>query len=59
MPVVPRKRTVFVFDCEQSPQGSAAVNMGLLPLMVDSTVFTADLKVTFYKRLHSKRRFRR
>ena len=37
MPVVPRKRTVFVFDCEQSPQGSAAVNMGLLPLMVDST----------------------
>ena len=37
VPVVPRKRTVFVFDCEQSPQGSAAVNMGLLPLMVDST----------------------
>ena len=37
VPVVPRKRTVFVFDCEQSPQGSVAVNMGLLPLMVDST----------------------
>ena len=31
-----KKRTVFVFDCEHS-QGSAAVNMGLLPLMVDST----------------------
>ena len=37
VPVAPRKRTVFVFDCENSPQGSAFVNNGALPLMVDNS----------------------
>lgn len=37
LPVEPRKRTTFVFDCAQSPEGSARVNGGRLPLMVDPT----------------------
>ena len=37
VPVEPRKRTTFVFDCQQSPQGSARVNEGRLPLMIDSS----------------------
>jgi glycine/D-amino acid oxidase-like deaminating enzyme len=37
VPVEPRKRTSFVFDCAQTPEGSAAVNHGRLPLMIDPT----------------------
>ena len=37
VPVKPRKRTSFVFDCATSPEGSATVNGGRLPLMIDPT----------------------
>lgn len=37
VPVEPRKRTLFVFDCARSPEGSATVNKGRLPLMIDPT----------------------
>ncbi|MBC2837583.1 NAD(P)/FAD-dependent oxidoreductase [Paragemmobacter straminiformis] len=37
VPVEPRKRTLFVFDCAHTPEGSATVNNGRLPLMIDPT----------------------
>lgn len=37
IPVEPRKRTIFVFDCAATPEGTATVNDGQLPLMIDPT----------------------
>ncbi|MCR2646373.1 hypothetical protein NSP29_24820, partial [Salmonella enterica] len=35
VPIEPCKRTLFVYDCAQTPEGSATVNGGRLPLMID------------------------
>lgn len=35
VPDEPRKRTLFAFDCAATPEGSATVNQGRLPLMID------------------------
>ena len=35
VPVEARKRSLFVFDCAKSPEGTAKVNDGRLPLMID------------------------
>ena len=37
IPVEARKRSIFVFSCAQSPEGTAAINKGRLPLMIDPT----------------------
>lgn len=35
VPVEPRKRTLFVIDCAKTPEGTAQVAGGRLPLMID------------------------
>ena len=37
IPVEPRKRSIFIVSCENSPQGTATVNGGQLPLMIDAS----------------------